>query len=132
NLGVEAEHQAVVAAPVPERLHRHRGGEQVHALPAVGGRDRQAQDPELRALGPALAREGAGVVARLEVGVELVARELAHRALELLLLRAQAEVHDASGAAPAPPLREPASRAGSASIEPSVRSTTSRWRSISR
>src|SRR2546422_5812824 len=44
----------------------------------------RSEQPELRALAPAVAREAAGRIARLEVVVELGARELQHRVVKLL------------------------------------------------
>src|SRR5204863_7521186 len=70
-----------------------RGGNTGLALPAVLGRHREPQEPELRALLPALAREAALVVAALEVVVQLLAREFLNGRSKLGLVRCDLEVH---------------------------------------
>src|SRR5262249_54905788 len=124
-------HQPVVAAAAAQRLHRHGRREQILPLAAVLGRDGQPEQPELRALLPALARKAGGGVAALELVVELGARELEHGVVELALLGAQLEIHALSFCAGRPAAR-PAPDAGcNASIQPMTRANASRWRRIS-
>jgi hypothetical protein len=68
---VHGEDEAVVGAPVAERLERDDRRQRIEAAPAVLGRDRPAEHAEARAPFPALARE-----ARLAVGLANAVAEL--------------------------------------------------------
>ena len=84
-------------------LDRDRVRERVAACAAVLLRDRDPHQPELGHLGDELVREAVLAVELLGDGRDALARELAHRAADQLVLGREVEVHGRRDAIRRPP-----------------------------
>src|SRR6185436_4180422 len=90
---VDGEEEAEIGASVAERFHHGDRRREIGSRSSVRFGNRQAEDPHVRALLPALAPERAVVIPRDHVVAELLLRELQDLAPERLRLRGKTEIH---------------------------------------